>query len=81
MAKNRKTKAPLETNQEHKFWASSIRGHHQMTCHLTSRETCSGRPIFATEEMVGFLLPDGATRLIEREELAYIALADPPEHE
>ena len=72
MSKSKKTKAPLETKAEEKFWKERVADQAVLTLHLTTRETVSGRALFATEETIGIETAEGETRLVPREELAYI---------
>lgn len=72
MSKHKKTKAPLETKAEDKFWKESVRNKTPLTLHLLNKEALPGTAKFATEEMLGLEEEDGETRLVSAEELAYI---------
>lgn len=72
MSKHKKTKAPLETKAEDKFWVASVREKTPLTLHLLTKESLSGHALFATEETVGVEVENGETRLVSREELAYM---------
>lgn len=74
MSKHKKTKAPLETKAEDQFWAESVRNQTSLTLHLLDKESVSGHALFATEESVGLAGPQGSTRLVSREELAYLEI-------
>lgn len=76
MSKHKKTKAPLETKAEDQFWADSVRNKTPMTLYLLNKESVSGHTLFATEEIVGVAVNEEETRLVSREELAYMEVDD-----
>ncbi len=74
MSKHKKTKAPLETKAEDGFWSGAVRDKTPLTLHLLTKESVAGRALFATEETVGVELSEDKTRLVSREELAYLEI-------
>jgi hypothetical protein len=74
MSKHKKTKAPLETKAEDRFWTGAVREKTPLTLHLLTKDNVSGLPLFATEETVGVEVSGSETRLVSREELAYLEI-------
>ncbi len=72
MPKTKKSKAPLETKAESLYWKELARNKTGVTLRLHDLERLSGRALFATEESIAIETPEGETRLVPREDVAYL---------